>query len=240
MKNVDTEWVIGNKTVKPGEKVTLDVSVKGNTAGFNSYIAKVKSDVAADSAANGGFSDLNFNYNADSLTFAGTDFSKGNETITGDGAVFTISFTAPATPGIYPVDFDTLQVYGIGLDSQIVKTTNGWIEVVEDAPQEKEVDTEWVIGNATVKPGEEVVLNVSVNGNTAGFNSYLTTLKTEGGIPAKSAGGRMDGFSFVTNPGEFKFGGTSTAQSDIAKDGNVFAVRFVAPTEPGKSDSQNC
>ena len=79
-----------------------------------------------------------FAKNMDSTTFAGTDFNAQKVNMTDDGTVFTVNFVAPTAPGKYAVNFDTLEVYDADMTKLIPKTTNGWIEVIDETEPETE------------------------------------------------------------------------------------------------------
>ena len=243
-KEVSTKWIIDEVHAKPGEEVTVPVRVEGNTEGFNSFMTKIKyaDGPVLVSTANGGFASLDFSYNLDNMTFGGTDFTTGSETLSGDEIVFNLTFTAPNEPGIYPVEFvkDTLEVYGIDMVQQISGTQDGAIivdaeETTTTEPGEKD-GAKWIIDWKEAKPGEEVTLPVHVEGNTEGFNSFMTKIKVaDGPILVSTANGGFATLDFNYNLDNMTFGGTdSSSGADLKDDDVVFNLTFTAPTEPGE------
>ncbi len=247
-KDVNAEWVIGNTTAKPGEEVTLDVSVKGNTDGFNSYITKLKYDNAVTSkeAANG-IEIFDFVSNNDEKTFGGTDFNEGKENYAEDGTVFSVKFVAPTKPGRYMIEFDTLEIYDASMTKLNPKTTAGWIEVVDDETEfvhdKKDTAAKWIIGKEEAEPGETVRVPVSVQGDKDGINSYKLQITQDDGPVATNAaiGDAYAELGFEQNLKNLSFGGTNHAKNEniIAPDGDVFYIEFKVPDDAAPGSLYN-
>ncbi|MDE5737353.1 MAG: hypothetical protein K2H93_03205, partial [Oscillospiraceae bacterium] len=251
-KQVDAEWIIGNDTVAPGATVTIPVSVKGNTDGFNSYIAKIKTEKPAlTDSANGKVSDnLSFVSNAQNMTFSGTNFTTNGETVTGDGDVFYMTFTAPTEPGKYDITFDNLEIYDIGMVRLIPKTTNGWIEVKADETEfnheKKDTNAKWVIGKEEVEAGATVQIPVSVEGASDiadGINSYIVKIKQDAGPTATNAssGTAYSELGLTQNLAELIFAGTNSDKKEniATADGDVFYIEFKVPDDAAPGTTYN-
>ncbi|MDE7121831.1 MAG: hypothetical protein K2O42_06690, partial [Oscillospiraceae bacterium] len=236
--------------VEAGAKVTIPVSVEGNTDGFNSYIADltVKTGPVLNESGNGTLSDkLSFVQNTDKYIFSGTDFTKDAEMVKGDGNVFYMTFTAPTEPGIYNIDFETLQVYDIDMVQLIPKTENGYIEV--EAPEtdfdHKKQDTaaKWVIGKVEIDPGTTTArVPVSVEGASDpadAINSYIAKIQQDK-AGAKATGAEIGtayaelGLQQNLKDLEYIFAGTSSTKDKenvTAADGVVFYMDFEVPAD---------
>ena len=243
-KQVDAEWIIGNDTVEPGATVTIPVSVKGNTDGFNSYIAKIKTEqpVLKDSANGAVSGNLNFVGNAQEMTFSATNFTIDGENVTGDGDVFYMTFTAPTEPGKYDITFDNLEIYDIGMVQLIPKTTNGWIEVkaadTEFNHEKKDTNATWIIGKEEVEAGATVQIPVSVQGASDiadGINSYVVKIKQDAGPTATNAtsGTAYSELGLTQNLAELIFAGTNPDKNEniATADGDVFYIEFKVPDD---------
>ncbi|MDE6658022.1 MAG: hypothetical protein K2J88_05510, partial [Oscillospiraceae bacterium] len=244
-KEVDAEWIIGHDTVAPGATVTIPVSVKGNTDGFNSYIAKIKSEKPVLTGSDNGTvsGNLSFVNNPQAMTFSGTNFTTGGETVTGDGDVFYMTFTAPTEPGKYDLTFDNLEIYDIAMVQLIPKQTNGWIEVkaeddTEFNQQKKDTNAKWIIGKEEVDPGATVKVPVSVQGasdSADGINSYIVKIKQDAGPTATGASGG-DAYAELglqQNLKDLIFAGTNSSKGEniTAADGDVFYMEFKVPDD---------
>ncbi|MDE6730145.1 MAG: hypothetical protein K2J71_05155, partial [Oscillospiraceae bacterium] len=249
-KEVDAKWIIGHDTVDAGAKVTIPVSVEGNTDGFNSYIADltVKAGPQLNESGNGSLSDkLSFVQNADKYIFSGTDFTQGAEMVKGDGNVFYMTFTAPTEPGIYNIDFESLEVYDIDMVQLIPKTENGYIKV--KAPEtdfdHKKQDTaaKWVIGKVEIDPGTTTArVPVSVEGASDpadAINSYIAKIQQDK-AGAKAIGAEIGtayaelGLQQNLKDLEYIFAGTSSTKDKenvTAADGVVFYMDFEVPAD---------
>ncbi len=100
---------------------------------------------------------------------------------------------------------------------------------------------EWIISTVEAKPGEDVVVTVSVKGDTNGINSFILDMEAEGGMKAVSAeaGPAYEGLSVISNLETLTFAGTNYSVAENIKpseDGAVvFGVVFHVPedAEPG-------
>ncbi len=144
------QWIIGTTEVEAGATVTIPVTVKGDVNGINSYILDMGQDagpVAKVAEAGDAYAALNFISNLDNLTFAGTNFSEGQNIVPADGAVvFNVTFEVPAdaAPGtIYNLTFEGLEVYDINMSKLEPVQTPGWIKIaVPDTTTTEETTTE--------------------------------------------------------------------------------------------------
>ncbi len=102
-------------------------------------------------------------------------------------------------------------------------------------------DPVWIISDVEAQPGEDVMVTVSVEGDTNGINSYILEMDVEGELEAVSveAGPAYEGLSMVSNLEAFTFAGTNYSIDENIKpseDGAVvFSVIFHIPeaAEPG-------
>ena len=157
---IDAEWIIATTEVEAGATVALPITVKGDTLGLNSYIAKVKADAAL--TANGAeagnaYGALDFVPNVAALTFGGTyyeDKGTGNGSVpaAADGStVFSINFQVPDASAInfsetdekgayalFPVTWDSLNIVDGSMTTLIPSKVDGWIKVYK--PEEPATD----------------------------------------------------------------------------------------------------
>ena len=245
-QNSGAKWDIGEVECEAGATVTIPVTVTGNSDGFNSYIAKIKSSVdgltVKDAAAGAEFANMGVAANSDTLTFGGTDYAN-KEDVKADGTVFNITFKVPddAKAGTrYDLSFDSLEVYNKEMVQLVPSTDTGYI-LIKDTETEfvhetKDTSAEWVIGKVTAKAGETVKVPVTVNGDKDGINSYLVKLTQDAGPKATgaTAGSAYAPLAFAENTGALTFGGTSSDKDNVnvkAVDGTVFEVEFQVPQD---------
>ncbi len=142
------EWIIGTAVAEPGETVTIPVTVKGDLNGINSYILDMGQDagpVANDAAKGDAYAALDFIFNMDNLTFAGTNYTLGENVVPADDAVvFNVTFKVPddAAPGtIYNLTFEGLTVYDINMNELNPEKVPGWIKIADEESTTEPTDT---------------------------------------------------------------------------------------------------
>ncbi len=142
------QWIIGTTVVEAGATVTIPVTVKGDKNGINSYILDMGQDagpVANDAAKGDAYAALDFIFNMDNLTFAGTNYTLGENVVPADDAVvFNVTFKVPddAAPGtIYNLTFEGLTVYDINMNELNPEKVPGWIKIADEESTTEPTDT---------------------------------------------------------------------------------------------------
>ncbi|MDE5767889.1 MAG: hypothetical protein K2H82_00690, partial [Oscillospiraceae bacterium] len=265
-KKQDTaaKWIIGKVEVESGTTTArVPISVEGASNAddaINSYIAKIQQQEAGAKATGAepgtAYAELGLQQNIKDLEyiFAGTSSTENKENVTAeDGVVFYIDFEIPAdaAPGTtYNLNFADIDLENADMVQLIPKTENGWIKIKEaetttTEPIQVSDAGEWVIGTATVAPGEKVTIPVTVTGDKNGINSYIMKMGNPGigGVtptPENAEKGNAYGeeLTFLPNMANLTFSSTNFELDKnlmLTEDGAVvFNVTFTAPTEPGK------
>ncbi|MDE5754906.1 MAG: hypothetical protein K2H89_10260, partial [Oscillospiraceae bacterium] len=198
-KKQDTaaKWVIGKVEIDAGTTTArVPVSVQGASKkkdGINSYIAKIKQDAgpkATGAEAGTAYAELGLQQNLNDLDliFAGTNSDQKKNITAADGDVFYIDFEIPAdaAPGTtYNLKFADLELENMDMVQLIPTTEDGWIKIKEaetttTEPIEVGDAGMWVIGTATVAPGEKVTIPVTVTGDKNGINSFIMKMGNPG------------------------------------------------------------
>ncbi|MDE5861553.1 MAG: hypothetical protein K2H28_05100, partial [Ruminococcus sp.] len=231
-------WDIPEVVAKPGEKVTMDVLVidDGNSAipvaGAQFKINADKAEFVSVDGSEAYDSAVKNNKETNEFAFGQ---GQGKGTAAKNGAkVITLTYTAPTTPGVYPVTWS----------EEFISDTNGQdiTDKITLLPGSITVaaqgDITWDIPEVTAKPGEKVTMDVLVI-DEAG--SALPVAGAQFKITADTAEFvSVDGSeaydSAVKNnkeTNEFAFGqgqGKGTAAKNGAK---VITLTYTAPTTPG-------
>ena len=129
-------WQIGTVEAKPGETVTVDVTVYGDT-GLNSYTFQMLQDAgptALNAAAGDAYANLAFEYVLDTLTFGATGVDVTN-VVAADGAVvLTVTFQVPedaAEGTIYNLTFNgDVTAHNADMTPLDITEVPGWIKVL--------------------------------------------------------------------------------------------------------------
>ncbi|MDE5583962.1 MAG: hypothetical protein K2J08_09680, partial [Ruminococcus sp.] len=244
--NGSVVWKIPEVDGVPGETVTLDVIVSGDS---DLAVAGAQFNITANSmfgqpsAKSGNAYDSEIEYNKERNEYAfGQGAGKG--TAAKDKAVIlSIDYTVPtdAAPGTYPVKWSELfasDTNGLDITGKI-KLENGAINIGEST----EGKVQWIIPETDpVKPGQKVDLVVKVkNGKdshvpVAGAQFIINSEAEFTGVSKNTPAYSSDIEYNDSNNSkvEIAFGhgtGTGIVASD---DAEVFTISYIAPSAPGR------
>ena len=164
-------WDIPEVTAKPGETVKLDVIVK-DTDNAAVPVSGAQFKITADTAEFVSVDEKTAAYDADIENNPKTNefaFAQGvgKGTAAADGAkVFTLTYTAPTTPGTYPVKWSEAFISDTnGNDiTENISLLDGSITVENDVA---EGGVSWVIPEVDAEPGDTVTMEVLVDDSSA-------------------------------------------------------------------------
>ena len=164
-------WDIPEVTAKPGETVKLDVIVK-DTDNAAVPVSGAQFKITADTAEFVSVDEKTAAYDADIENNPKTNefaFAQGvgKGTAAADGAkVFTLTYTAPTTPGTYPVKWSEAFISDTnGNDiTENISLLDGSITVENDVA---EGEVSWVIPEVDAEPGDTVTMEVLVDDSSA-------------------------------------------------------------------------
>ena len=238
-------WIIPDVKAKPGDTVTMDVTVQGKDIAVAGMEGAVNVDGSAGialsevSSESKGYSARVVANIADELIAFDTT-SAFNVTADEGSAVFSLTYTVPTDckSGKYPVTWGSnmMIVDENGLDiTKNVKLVDGSITI--EAPQAQEGEISWIIPDVEAEPGDTVNMNVTVEGDVIGVSGMEGAVNVDGsaGIALSKVSDESTGYSarVVSNVAEELIAfDTKSAFNVKAADGSeVFTLTYTVPDD---------
>ena len=235
-------WVIPTVTAKPGDTVTMDVTVDGTDVAVAGYEGGIAHAAGVDYAgvASGSAYDAETIDNGESLIAFATPSGLNKKAADGS-TVFTLKYTVPANckAGKYPITWENaLIVDENGNDiTSLINLVDGAI-VVEGATttaattavtQSGEIG--WVIPTVTAKPGDTVTMDVTVDGTDVAVAGYEGGIAHAAGVDyAGVASGSAYDAEMVDNGESLLAFATPSGLNKKAADGStVFTLKYTVP-----------
>ena len=231
-------WVIPTVTAKPGDTVTMDVTVDGTDVAVAGYEGGIAHAAGVDYAgvASGSAYDAETIDNGESLIAFATPSGLNKKAADGS-TVFTLKYTVPENckAGKYPITWENaLIVDENGNDiTSLINLVDGAI-VVEGATttavtQSGEIG--WVIPTVTAKPGDTVTMDVTVDGTDVAVAGYEGGIAHAAGVDyAGVASGSAYDAEMVDNGESLLAFATPSGLNKKAADGStVFTLKYTVP-----------
>ena len=231
-------WVIPTVTAKPGDTVTMDVTVDGTDVAVAGYEGGIAHAAGVDYAgvASGSAYDAETIDNGESLLAFATPSGLNKKAADGS-TVFTLKYTVPENckAGKYPITWENaLIVDENGNDiTSLINLVDGAI-VVEGATttavtQSGEIG--WVIPTVTAKPGDTVTMDVTVDGTDVAVAGYEGGIAHAAGVDyAGVASGSAYDAEMVDNGESLLAFATPSGLNKKAADGStVFTLKYTVP-----------
>ena len=238
-------WIIPDVKAKPGDTVTMDVTVQGKDIAVAGMEGAVNVDGSAgialsevSSESKGYSARVVANIANELIAFDTT--SAFNVTADEGSAVFSLTYTVPTDckSGKYPVTWGSnmMIVDENGLDiTKNVKLVDGSITI--EAPQAQEGEISWIIPDVEAEPGDTVNMNVTVEGDVIGVAGMEGAVNVDGsaGIALSKVSDESTGYSarVVSNVAEELIAfDTKSAFNVKAADGSeVFTLTYTVPDD---------
>ena len=235
-------WVIPTVTAKPGDTVTMDVTVDGTDVAVAGYEGGIAHAAGVDYAgvASGSAYDAETIDNGESLIAFATPSGLNKKAADGS-TVFTLKYTVPENckAGKYPITWENaLIVDENGNDiTSLINLVDGAI-IIEDATttaattavtQSGEIG--WVIPTVTAKPGDTVTMDVTVDGTDVAVAGYEGGIAHAAGVDyAGVASGSAYDAEMVDNGESLLAFATPSGLNKKAADGStVFTLKYTVP-----------
>ena len=231
-------WIIPTVTAKPGDTVTMDVTVDGTDVAVAGYEGGIAHAAGVDYAgvASGSAYDAETIDNGESLIAFATPSGLNKKAADGS-TVFTLKYTVPENckAGKYPITWENaLIVDENGNDiTSLINLVDGAI-VVEGATttavtQSGEIG--WVIPTVTAKPGDTVTMDVTVDGTDVAVAGYEGGIAHAAGVDyAGVASGSAYDAEMVDNGESLLAFATPSGLNKKAADGStVFTLKYTVP-----------
>ena len=241
----EISWIIPDVKAKPGDTVTMDVTVQGKDIA----VAGMEGAVNVDGSAGIALSEVSSEskgYSARVVANIANELiafdTKSAFNVTADegSAVFSLTYTVPTDckSGKYPVTWGSnmMIVDENGLDiTKNVKLVDGSITI--EAPQAQEGEISWIIPDVEAEPGDTVNMNVTVEGDVIGVSGMEGAVNVDGsaGIALSKVSDESTGYSarVVSNIAEELIAfDTKSAFNVKAADGSeVFTLTYTVPDD---------
>ena len=237
-------WVIPTVTAKPGDTVTMDVTVDGTDVAVAGYEGGIAHAAGVDYAgvASGSAYDAETIDNSESLIAFATPSGLNKKAADGS-TVFTLKYTVPENckAGKYPITWENaLIVDENGNDiTSLINLVDGAI-IIEDATttaattavtQSGEIG--WVIPTVTAKPGDTVTMDVTVEGTDVAVAGYEGAIAHAAGVDyAGVASGDAYGAEMIDNGEKLLAFATPDGLNKIAAEkATVFTLTYNVPDD---------
>ena len=174
-------WFIGEKTVAPGAKVAVPVSVSKDqgTAGFN-VTFNAASELTFDGFTWGDAYTSEPLLNKKELTAVWSADDGNSQKAADDAVVLYLNFTAPTTAGKYAVNFGDISVVDTNGKKLDLITLNGFVEVQDTTVTTVSENPTQTTTVTNVTPAD--VTSTSDNGGSSSDNT-TSTVATDAPIP---------------------------------------------------------
>ncbi len=231
-------WVIPTVTAKPGDTVTMDVTVDGTDVAVAGYEGGIAHAAGVDYAgvASGSAYDAEMVDNGESLLAFATPSGLNKKAADGS-TVFTLKYTVPENckAGKYPITWANAWIVDEnGNDiTSLINLVDGAI-IIEDATttavtQSGEIG--WIIPTVTAKPGDTVTMDVTVDGTDVAVAGYEGGIAHAAGVDyAGVASGSAYDAEMVDNGESLLAFATPSGLNKKAADGStVFTLKYTVP-----------
>ncbi len=237
-------WVIPTVTAKPGDTVTMDVTVDGTDVAVAGYEGGIAHAAGVDYAgvASGSAYDAEMVDNGESLLAFATPSGLNKKAADGS-TVFTLKYTVPENckAGKYPITWANAWIVDEnGNDiTSLINLVDGAI-IIEDATttaattavtQSGEIG--WVIPTVTAKPGDTVTMDVTVEGTDVAVAGYEGAIAHAAGVDyAGVASGDAYGAEMIDNGEKLLAFATPDGLNKIAAEkATVFTLTYNVPDD---------